>query len=206
MTGTEPIPGSKSVPAEFRERHAEADASGRPPAEYHDGVRNTRWTFDAPAVRAFVERHLVGKTLNLFAGKTRLVHPDGAEIRRNDTNDDRDADTHRDALGLADDLTAESFGTVVIDPPFTVRKGNEKYDGETVGRWKTLLDRIAPVIEPGGHVLTFGRSTTGLGHGRGFEKVAVGVFNHGGDFNDTLAVVERRTNQSLAEFADGGKG
>jgi hypothetical protein len=183
-----------------------ADASGRPPAEYHDGVRNTRWTFAAPEVRAFVERHLVGKTLNLFAGKTRLVHPDGDEIRRNDANDDRDADSHRDALDLADDLAAESFGTVILDPPFTVRKGNEKYDGETVGHWKTLFDRIVPVIEPGGHVLTFGRSTTGLGRGRGFEKVAVGVFCHGGDINDTLAVVERRPNQSLGEFTrDGGE-
>jgi hypothetical protein len=171
---------------------ASAPTSDEIAVEYHDGVQNRSMTFEAPEIRAFTERYLTGRALNICAGETQLTHPDGDEVVRNDTNEDITADTHRDALALAADLESESFGTIVLDPPWTIRKGNEKYDGETVGKLSTLRDRLTEAVTPGGYIIQFGRMSSNMGEKRGYEKVAVGVFCHGGDFNDTIGLVERR--------------
>ncbi|MFB6173241.1 MAG: class I SAM-dependent methyltransferase [Halobacteriales archaeon] len=142
---------------------------------------NTRWTFAPAAVRTWVESRLEGRVLDLFAGGVDLRH-DG-EVVRNDIDESVDADHHFDAVEVADRFDPDSFDTVVLDPPL---------DGRGAAP-ERVRDRVATVLSPGGRVVQFGRSSTGMGRARGFETEELCLINHPGSFRDTIAVVERRT-------------
>ena len=168
--------------------------------EYHE-VPPTRWTFEPRAVRAFVEENLDGRVLNLFAGRTKLRH-DGRVVR-NDLDTDRDADYHLDALELVTSQPEQTFDTVVLDPPYNVRKAREKYNGEYQGKLTAIKDQLVRVVRPGGRVLSFGYDTTGMSRSRRFYKKRVAVFCHNGDHNDTLCVVDERVDDSLSSWGEG---
>ncbi len=81
-----------------------------------------RYTFSNKRIKKWVEDHCEGLTLNLFAGKTKL---NLSEVRI-DSNLDMPADYHMDALKFLreyDQLTR--FHTVLLDPPYAVRKSME---------------------------------------------------------------------------------
>jgi len=150
-----------------------------------------KWTFKPPKVRRWVERHLEGRVLNLFAGKTKLRH--SGEIIRNDIDPEIEADYHFDAIEVDKYFPPNSFDTVIIDPPYTYRKSKEKYRGRWYeGKLKIVKDKVARLIKPGGICITFGYDTTGMGRSRGFRKERILIINHGGDHRDTLAVIERK--------------
>ena len=90
----------------------------------------SKWTFDLQPIRTWVEQHLEGRVLNACAGANHLRH-DG-EVRRNDINTDREADTHLDAAELAAHYPKHSFSTVVFDPPWSLYQSNMRYEGEHV--------------------------------------------------------------------------
>lgn len=163
-------------------------------------VPPTKWTFKPDDVRQYVESRLRGDVLNLFAGETKLRH-DG-EVIRNDINEDADADYHFDAEEVADHFAPESFDTVVLDPPYNVRKAREKYNGRNIGKFTRVKDELVPLVRPGGIVLTFGYSSTGMSRSRGFEKEEIALLNHKGDHNDTICVVERKPNESILQAGD----
>lgn len=162
---------------------------------------NTRWTFEPDAVREWVESRLEGRTLNLFAGRTRLRH-DG-EVVRNDLDGSIDADYHVDARAAADHFDPGSFDTVVLDPPLPGRW----VDGEGPGgpgalRHRQVENGVAELVRASGRTITFGRDSSGMGAGRGFETEEICLINHPGAFQDTIAVVERRTGTAVP----GGRG
>lgn len=159
-----------------------------------------RWTFKYDKVRRFVEEHLEGRVLNLFAGQTRLRH-DG-EIVTNDIDETVDADHHFDAVEVADHFDPCTFDTVILDPPYNVRKAREKYDGRMVGKFTRAKDELVPLIKPGGKTIHFGYSSTGMSPSRGFELEEVCLLNHKGDHNDTICVVEQRVNRELGHFQE----
>ena len=159
----------------------------------------TKWTFDPSSVCRFVEKELEGRVLNLFAGQTKLRH--SGEIVRNDMDEDKDADIHIDATNCREHFSDGSFDTLILDPPYNVRKAREKYEGEYMGSFKRVKDQSQHLIKPaGGKVITFGYDSTGMSKSRGFEKQKVALINHKGDHNDTICVIERRVNGSLADY------
>ena len=158
-----------------------------------------KWTFDPDSVRRYVESHLRGRVLNLFAGRTRLRH-DG-EVVRNDLDETIDADHHFDAVEVADNFPPRSFDTVVLDPPYNVRKAREKYNGRYRGAFTVVKDRLIPLVKLGGRVVHFGYASTGMSRSRGFEKREVCLINHKGDHNDTICVVEERVEGALDSYA-----
>jgi len=158
----------------------------------------TKWTFEPDSVRRFVESQLEGRVLNLFAGETKLRH--SGEIVRNDLDEKREADVHIDATQCRKHFEDCSFNTVVLDPPYNVRKAREKYEGEYMGAFKRVKNQVQHLVEPGGRVITFGYDSTGMSKSRGYEKEHISLLNHKGDHNDTICTIERRVNRSLSDY------
>ena len=162
--------------------------------------RISTWTFEDPDIKQWVESHLEGRVLNLFAGKTKLNHVE--EIIRVDINEDRDADYHFDALHVRDHFDARSFDTVILDPPFSEIQSRKHYEGEHAGKFKHIRDQVAELVRPGGKTITFGYHSTGLATTRGFEKQEIALINHGGRFPDTVGTVDEKTAEVVERKGD----
>lgn len=166
--------------------------------------RISTWTFEDPDIKQWVESHLKGRVLNLFAGKTKLNHI--GEIVRVDINEDRDADYHFDALHVSDYFDPRSFDVVILDPPFSEIQSRKHYEGEHAGKFKHIRDQVADLVKPGGKTITFGYHSTGLATTRGFEKQEITLINHGGRFPDTVGTVDQKHEQEVERKGENPRG
>jgi hypothetical protein len=152
-----------------------------------------RYTFEQPKLKAWVEKQCRGKVLNLFAGKTTLTV--------NETRNDMDPNTPAQYHMPADEFCKMAiekgmkFDTVILDPPYNLRKSREKYNGRYFGSFTVIKRMIPDILNPNGRVITLGYDTTGIGCKRGLVKIAVCVVNHKGDHNDTICLVEKKVAQ-----------
>jgi hypothetical protein len=149
-------------------------------------TRLRRYTFEVKKIKQWVENQCTGKVLNLFAGMNRL---DVDEVR-NDLDENADADYHFDALFFVRSWDGEPFDTVIVDPPYSIRKSMEMYEGRKVSQFKLLADELPRIIKKGGKIITFGYHSTNLGQGRGFDLERMCVFAHGGQQHCTIGIVE----------------
>lgn len=146
-----------------------------------------RYTFEVRNIREWVEFNCEGRTLNLFAGITKLK----IDEVRNDLDLDALADYHMDALEFLRTYHGDKFDTVLLDPPYAYRKSMEMYKGIRCSPFKQMKDEIANVLKPGGKVITFGYHSNTMGANRGFVVERIALFSHGGAIHDTIASVER---------------
>ena len=155
-----------------------------------------KYTFEMPKLYKWTVQNCKGKTLNLFAGKTKLK---GIDETRVDLNKDVPADYYMDAYSFV--LMAKEKGwkydTVVFDPPYNLRKSREKYFGVYTSELRKIKTELPSIINTGGTVISYGYDTTGMGRQRGFELIHVCVVNHSGDHNDTLCIIERKTQNGM---------
>lgn len=158
-------------------------------------------TFSIPPVRSLVQRYLADSKLSVdpFARSSNLA------TITNDLDPNTTAQHH---------LTCEEFAAflrsteivpdlILFDPPYSYRQAVEVYAGvgkewtnrdqQQVGRWSTTKDILASILAPGGHVISFGWSTTGFGKKRGMRATEYAIINHGSAHNDTLVTVERKS-------------
>lgn len=159
-----------------------------------------KYTFEQPKLKAWVESYCMGNILNLFAGKVKLNVP---EIRV-DIDPEMPADYHMDAyefvrmVGLTGNLPGSTsgallkFDTVVLDPPYNIRKAREKYEGHWIGKLTKVKNLLPHIIAPGGRVISLGYDSVGMSKSRGFKKIAICLVCHGGDHNDTICLVEEK--------------
>jgi len=146
-----------------------------------------RYTFEVRNIREWVESNCEGRTLNLFAGITKLK----IDEVRNDLDLDALADYHMDALEFLRTYHGDKFDTVLLDPPYAYRKSMEMYKGIRCSPFRQMKDEIANVLKPGGKVITFGYHSNTMGANRGFVVERIALFSHGGAIHDTIASVER---------------
>jgi len=146
-----------------------------------------KWTFSVKPIREWVERTCEGRTLNLFAGITKL---DIDEVR-NDLGEHGVAEYHKDALQFIKEWDGERFDTVLLDPPYAYRKSMEMYNGIKASPFRQLKDELPRILKPNGLVITFGYHSNTMGKNRGFEVERIALFSHGGAIHDTIASVER---------------
>lgn len=146
-----------------------------------------RYTFSVRPVRTWVEQHCEGRVLNLFAGPTLL----NVDEVRNDLDPEMPAEYHLDALELLRSWTGQKFHTILLDPPYAIRKSMELYNGKICSPFRQLKDEIPRVLKPGGIVITFGYHSIVMGTGRKFGLERIALFSHGGAIHDTIASVER---------------
>jgi hypothetical protein len=149
-----------------------------------------KYTFSVRPIREWVEEECEGKTLNLFAGKTKL---DVDEVRV-DKDITMNADYYVDAYDFVIDCCRDDvkFNTIILDPPYSYRKSMEMYNNNKVSSFKKLKDLLPSILNDGGKIITFGYHSISMGHGRGFILEKIVVLSHGGAIHDTIISVERR--------------
>lgn len=154
-----------------------------------------KWTFEQLKLKEWVESWCIGKVLNLFAGKVKLnVH----EFRV-DISNEFEPDFVGDAYFFVSN-TVQLFNTVVLDPPYNIRKAKEKYNGRYVGNYKKIKDILPRVLKPNGRVISLTNDSVGMSKSRGFGKIAICLVCHSGEHNDTIGVVEEKIFTNITEF------
>lgn len=148
----------------------------------------SRYTFSVKPIREWVERNCEGKTLNLFAGITKL----SIDEVRNDLDSEALAEYRLEALEFLRNWEGDKFDTILLDPPYAYRKSMEMYKGIRCSPFRQLKDAIPSILEAEGKVITFGYHSNTMGAGRGFKVEKIALFSHGGAIHDTIASVERK--------------
>ena len=148
-----------------------------------------RYTFESPKIKKWVEKNSSGKVLNLFAGKTLL---DLDEVRNDMDRVNAVAEYHMDCVDFVMLWEEEKFDTIILDPPYALRKAMEMYNGNYTSRFKMLADVIPNILAEGGKVISFGYHSTFLGKVRGFDLEHLCVFAHGGAQHCTIAIIEAK--------------
>jgi hypothetical protein len=149
-----------------------------------------KYTFEQPKLKKWVEDNCEGSTLNLFAGKVKLT----VKETRVDIDDTMLADYYMDGYEFV--LMAKEkgmiFDTVILDPPYNLRKSREKYGGRWIGSFTKIKNVLSDIVADDGIVITLGYSSVGMSKSRGYEKEAICLICHSGDHNDTICVKERK--------------
>ena len=145
-----------------------------------------KWTFEQPKLKLWVEKWSTGKVLNLFAGMTRL----NLDEFRVDCNKEMDADWYGDAYEFVT-TTDKKFNTIILDPPYSIRKSREKYNGNYIGSFTKIKNKLYGILRANGRIITLGYDSVGMSKSRGFEKIAICLVCHNGDHNDTICLAEK---------------
>jgi len=146
-----------------------------------------RYTFSVKPIREWVEKTCEGKTLNLFAGKTKL----NIDEVRNDLSGEAFAEYQNDALQFVEAWDGDKFDTILLDPPYSYRKSMEMYNGIKASPFRQLKDILPNILNKNGIIITFGYHSNTMGKNRGFCVERIALFSHGGAIHDTIASVER---------------
>lgn len=149
-----------------------------------------RFTFINDRIRVWVEQLCGDFVLNLFAGEIPLKV--NREIR-NDLSDDANAEYHKDALQFIKEWNGDKFDTVVLDPPYSIRKSMEMYGGKISSPFNQIKDCLCRILKDNGNVITLGYHSVSMGKIRGFNQENILLMSHGGAIHDTIIVNERRT-------------
>lgn len=157
-----------------------------------------RYTFEQPLLKLWVEQWCKGKVLNLFAGKVIL----GVDEFRVDIDKAMPAHFHGDAFEFVSS-TKMIFDTVILDPPYNLRKSREKYNDRYVGSLTKIKNSINRIVTPFARIISLGYDSVGMSKKRGYEKVAICLVCHSGDHNDTICLAEQRLAQE--ELFKGGR-
>jgi len=158
----------------------------------------SRWTFSKRPIRDWVEKTCEGKTLNLFAGRTKL----NINEVRNDLDDEAIKDYQKDALQFVKGWDGDKFDTILLDPPYAFRKSMEMYKGIKASPFRQLKDEIPRILKNRGIVIAFGYSSNTMGKNRGFEIDGIALFSHGGLSTTLLQVLkEKQYNKDMDKDA-----
>ena len=146
-----------------------------------------RYTFQQPKLKLWCEKWCKGKVLNLFAGITKL---DVDEFRV-DVDKSVSADWYGDAFEFVK-TTNLKFDTIILDPPYNLRKAREKYGGRYIGSFTKIKNELLRILNDDGLIIQFGYDSVGMSKSRGFKKIAICLVCHNGDHNDTIGLVEQK--------------
>ncbi len=154
-----------------------------------------KWTFEQPKLKKWVESWCKGKVLNLFAGKTKL----NVDELRVDLGGEFYPDYQIGAEEFVKTWKGNKFDTIVLDPPYNLRKSREKYNGIYIGSFTKIKKLLSPMLNDNGIIITLGYDSVGMG--KGFEKIAICLVCHSGDHNDTIVTIERKVNRCIKDFS-----
>ncbi len=157
-------------------------------------------TFSMRPVRVFVEKWLP-------PAPAIIIDPFARDCLygtiTNDLNPDTLAQRHVDARQFLDDLLVEGVtaDAVLLDPPYSPRQISECYQGfglkpttkdtQVAALYKECKNKMTALLKPGGVALSFGWSSQGFSHRRGFTTLEILMVYHGAGRNDTICVAER---------------
>jgi len=149
-----------------------------------------KWTFEMPKLKEWVEGWCIDKTLNLFAGKVKLNVDEYRVDISPEFNPNCCMDSYRFVRRVIHDRCG--FDTIILDPPYNLRKAREKYDGKYIGSFTKIKNLLPQLLYPNGRIITLGYDSVGMSKSRGFNKIAICLVCHGGDHRDTIGLVEEK--------------
>jgi hypothetical protein len=182
----------------------------KPEAGVSESVRITRaWampnkhTFKIAPIAELLDRYVLNQGANWmdpFCG-----HSLRAQFRNDLDPKNAFATTHLEATEYLRKCKGNKelqLDGCLFDPPYSPGQIARVYksvglavamkDTQNAALYSECRDLIAPLIKPGGYVISFGWNSTGMGKKHGFEKVEMLIVNHGGAHNDTIVLVESK--------------
>ena len=163
-----------------------------------------RNTFKIKPIAELINRYLKADTISIdpFARDTKIA------TYRNDLNPATGAEYHMHALDFLSELIQKDIkgDLILFDPPYSPHQTKECYEGfginmkyEDDGRhgWSKTRTAMANILKSDGYCISCGWDTIGLGKKHGFEIIEILLCCHGIGHNDTIVMVERRTNQTM---------
>ena len=155
-----------------------------------------RHTFEIKPIRDLIIQYLPkGVVIDPFANNCKIASV------TNDLYPGYDTDYHLDASDFLALFGDSSVDMVLYDPPYSPRQISDCYRklGKAVNwqttqssYWRRHKEQISRIVKPGGIVLSCGWNSGGMGKRYGFSPIHIRLVAHGGNHNDTIAVVERR--------------
>lgn len=153
-------------------------------------------TFSIKPIGKLVYKYLYGKSIDPFANASKV-----AEIT-NDMNSIYKTDYCMEADKFLEIFEKDSIDSLLFDPPYSLRQVKECYEGTGRGffqehsqnaiRWTKEKNIIKDIVRCGGHVISCGWNSHGIGIKRGFKIVEILLVSHGSAHNDTIVTVERK--------------
>ncbi len=153
-------------------------------------------TFDIKPIGELIQRYYHKNSIDPFANKNRIAQ------YCNDLDPQYNCDFKLDAIDFLKKWPDGFVDLVLYDPPYSPRQVSECYKnlGKTVNMqttqssyWGDQKKQIGRLTKLGGHVITCGWNSGGIGKGFGFEIVEILLVAHGGWHNDTIVTVEKKT-------------
>lgn len=157
-------------------------------------------TFSIKPIKELIWRYHEGLVIDPFANSSRIA------TVTNDLNEEHRCDYSMDALDFLRMFDDQSVDVVLFDPPYSPRQVAEcyRFAGKSVDMkttqasfWGNMKKEIARIVKPGGHVVTCGWNSGGVGKGLGFDIVEILMVPHGGWHNDTIVTVDRKRDGTL---------
>lgn len=160
-------------------------------------------TFSIGPIAALLDRYLHGCQV--------VIDPFARTAKRgtltNDLNPDMPTTHHLEAQEFCAVLQAQGIqaDAVLFDPPYSPRQITEVY--QSIGRkvtthdtqnarlYKEVREGLSALLRRGGVAISCGWNSAGFG--TGFELLEILLVPHGGAHNDTIVMVERKTQGSL---------
>jgi hypothetical protein len=108
----------------------------------------------------------------------------------------------KDAFELVKSLPNSSVSVFLLDPPYSLRQVKDLYKEYGIKPvawdspkeyWTAFRKEIARALEPGGKCITLAWNSQGTGKGLGFEITRILLVAHGGNRNDTIVTVDRKS-------------
>ena len=148
------------------------------------------FTFDIPVIRLWVEKQVIGKTLNVFCGKSHLSNAVNCDI-----DPKMNPDVVIDALKLSTKFGPRSFDTAVIDPPYSFHQANINYNGNSCHKITAVRSQLRKIVTF--RLIWFGWNIPGT---PGFDLKEILLVGHGGSHNATICCVEDRIGTSFTDI------
>ena len=167
-------------------------------------------TFDIPPIGEFVKRYLRESKVSIdpFSRNKRWA------TYTNDLNPETASEYHMPADEFLQTLKDKGViaDLVIFDPPYSRRQVKEVYEGIGLhftnddsqyysSNWKTERTLINEILAVGGHVLSFGWNTSGMGSFDNFTEQEILIVCHGGSRYDTLCIAEKKMAYQASLFA-----
>jgi len=165
-------------------------------------------TFSVTPIGELVQRYLRRATVSIdpFARNKRWA------TYTNDLNPTTEAEYHMEVVDYLNLLTERGVKAdlFLFDPPYSPRQIKECYssigktmttaDGQSARLKKLWRQAALPLLTDDAIVISCGWNSVGFGVMLGFELIEVLLVCHGGDHNDTIVTVERKTAASQSDL------
>lgn len=152
-------------------------------------------TFEIKPIGELIKRYYHKNSIDPFANRNKIA------TITNDINPEFGTTYNLDAIEFLKLFTKDSVDLVLYDPPYSPRQVAECYkkfdktvnmETTQIDYWSKQKSEISRIVTMGGHVITCGWNSGGIGIKYGFKIVEILLVPHGSWHNDTIITVDKK--------------